>query len=58
MDGFSAKNSGLAPILQDCSGISFDDIFIRQIRTVVKIHHFSVQMWSEALAFVLEGTIN
>jgi len=39
------------------SGISFDDIFLRQIKTVVEIHHSSVTMWSEALAFVLEGTI-
>jgi hypothetical protein len=39
------------------SGISFDDIFLKQIKTVVEMHHSSVSMWSEALAFVTEGVI-
>ena len=39
------------------SGISFDDIFLKQIRTVVELHHSSVPMWSEALAFMMEGII-
>ena len=39
------------------SGISFDDIFLKQTKTVVEMHHSSVSMWSEALAFVTEGII-
>ena len=39
------------------SGITFDNIFQKKIKTVVEMHHSSVPMWAEALAVITNGII-
>jgi hypothetical protein len=44
-------------LVDHLSGISFDNIFQKKIKTVVEMHHSSVPMWAEALAVITDGII-
>ena len=44
-------------LVDHLSGITYDDIFQKKIRTVVEMHHSSVPMWAEALAVIINGII-
>jgi hypothetical protein len=44
-------------LVDHLSGISFDNIFQKKIKTVVEMHHSSVPMWAEALAVITDGIV-
>jgi len=46
-----------ADLVDHLSGITFDSIFQKKVRTVVEMHHSSVPMWAEALALIIDGII-